>query len=112
MADSAELIEALDRRVRRRDERREFFRSALGAGALAAGGMAAMGFSTAARAQTTAPSDSDILNLALNLEYLEAQFYVYAVNGEGRPAAQLTGTGLPGPDHVDPSGVETSDIHL
>ena len=96
MADSAELIEALDRRVRRRDERREFFRHALGVGALAAGGVAAMGFSTAARAQTAAPSDSDILNLALNLEYLEAQFYQYAVSGEGLPASQLTGTGTQG----------------
>lgn len=96
MADSVELIEALDRRVKRRDERREFFRHALSVGTLAAGGVAAMGFSTAARAQTAAPSDSDILNLALNLEYLEAQFYVYAVRGEGLPAAQLTGTGRQG----------------
>ncbi|GAA1257828.1 MULTISPECIES: 1-phosphofructokinase family hexose kinase [Janibacter] len=30
----------------------------------------------------------------------------------GSAAAQLPGTGLPGPDHVDPAGVETSDIHL
>ncbi|WP_375272668.1 ferritin-like domain-containing protein [Sphingomonas sp.] len=96
MADSAELIEALDRRVRRRDDRREFFRHALSVGALAAGGAASLGFAGTARAQTAAPSDSDILNLALNLEYLEAQFYVYAVNGEGLPASQLTGTGRQG----------------
>ncbi|SEL61472.1 Ferritin-like domain-containing protein [Sphingomonas palmae] len=96
MADSVELIEALDRRVKRREERREFFRHALSVGALTAGGAAMMGFSTQATAQTAAPSDTDILNFALNLEYLEAQFYTYAVTGAGLPAAQLTGTGTQG----------------
>ena len=35
-------------------------------------------------------TDADILNYALNLEYLEAQFYLYAATGSGLQASDMT----------------------
>jgi hypothetical protein len=56
MIDEAEIVGVLDQRVRRRDERREFFKAALGAAAVGAGALA---FTSQAAAQS-ANLDTDI----------------------------------------------------
>lgn len=89
--DTLDVLAACDKR---REQRRDFLRTFAGASALAGG------FTLAAKpgiAQAQAITDGDILNFALNLEYLEAQFYVQAVTGAGLPQSLLSGTGTQGP---------------
>ena len=84
----------------KRAERRNFFRKSSGFAAGIAGGAlvaACGGGGSSSVAQTAAPSDADILNFALNLEYLEAQFYIIAATGTRLAAGDQTGTGTQGP---------------
>ncbi len=68
---------------------RRAFIKALGFGAVGAAVFgAAAGVATPAAAAIT---DNDVLNFALNLEYLESTFYSYAYSGKDIPAANTVG---------------------
>ena len=80
-------------RVTKELNRRRFltFLSAAGAAAAGAGVMAGCGSKSQA-AIAAGPSENDVLNFALNLEYLEATFYSYVVTGGDIPSSS-TGAG-------------------
>ena len=106
-----EINEILAACEERRAHRRQFMKMAGGVSAAVAGASLLAGCDdddddgdmvtpTPSPSPTPTPaaatSDQNILNFALNLEYLEAQFYAFAVNGAYLPANLLSGTGTAG----------------
>lgn len=73
---------------------RRAFLAKIGIAGAALGAASAIG-----TAQSAGPSDADILNFALNLEYLEAEFYTLATSGMtiDQLGIGITGSGTPGP---------------
>ena len=94
MTDQLLVTEAFEARAKRRDDRRDFFRMLSGAAVV--GGAAIFATRSDDAMAQSAPSDADVLNFALNLEYLEAQFYYFAAFGSGLPNSILTGAGNQG----------------
>ena len=92
------VVDMINRSAENEPDRRAFLRAAGLAGLGTVGGMAVLGSTagTASAAPAPAVSDGAIFNFALNLEYLEAEFYLHAYYGWGVPSSLTSGTGTRG----------------
>ncbi|MBA3248208.1 MAG: ferritin-like domain-containing protein [Pyrinomonadaceae bacterium] len=93
--DSSIITDTIEKNARDNHDRRRFLRNAGIAGIAAALAATPLAEMTAA-AQSGTVTDANILNFALNLEYLEAEFYVRAAFGRGLADSDTTGTGTRG----------------
>jgi hypothetical protein len=104
LLDQEFVTNAISRSAENRSDRRRFMRSAGLAGLGAVGTAALLGTGAASAATSKKEeegdaggiSDSAILNFALNLEYLEANFYSFAVHGYAIPSSLMSGQGTQG----------------
>ena len=90
------VTDMINRSAENENDRRNFLKKAGLTGMSVVGGAALMG-SNASTAMADDPiSDGAILNFALQLEYLEAEFYSYAVHGTGISSSLTSGSGTVG----------------